>query len=157
MRHDVTMTKLDEHGVVPAVDPAARERLAVALDRDGVVAGSLIGSQATGEAGPLSDIDLAVWVEPALSPRERGALRLALANAAAAALDTDEVDVVILNDAPPPLRRRAQSAGARLVDRDPLTRVRFETHALLEYLDTKPLRACPRGRAKAAAAGGPLW
>jgi predicted nucleotidyltransferase len=53
------MTKIDERAHVPEVDAAARRRLARAMDRDGVVAAMLIGSQARGNPGPLSDIDVA--------------------------------------------------------------------------------------------------
>ncbi len=125
---------------MPRVDAAARERLAGALDVDGVVAALLIGSQARGDAGPLSDVDVGVWVEDRLSGRERWNLRLDLIGRAARALGTDEVQVVMLDAAPPLLRHRAIRDGVRLVDRDARTRVRKEVAAVLEYLDTAPLR-----------------
>jgi predicted nucleotidyltransferase len=59
----VFVTKVDERAVVPGVDDAARRRLAGALDQDGVVSALLFGSQATGKAGALSDIDVAVWLD----------------------------------------------------------------------------------------------
>jgi predicted nucleotidyltransferase len=137
------MTLVDERARVPPIDSAARERLARALDREGVVAAMLIGSQARGGAGPLSDVDLAVWHDPGLDPAARLQLQLALSAAAARALGTDEVDVVLLNGATPLMRQRAirDAGGRRLVERDPKARVRFEARALLDYLDTKPLRA----------------
>lgn len=135
------MTVLDEKARVPPLDAMALGRLAEALDREGVVAATLIGSQARGDAGPLSDVDIAVWHEPGLDAQARLSLQLALASAAARALDTDEVDVVMLNDAPPLIRHRAIRDARRLVERDPKARVRFEARALLDYLDTKPLRA----------------
>jgi len=134
------MTKVDERASVPRVDAAMRERLVRALDRDRTVAGLLFGSQAAGSAGPLSDVDVAVWVDPGLSLDERVALRSDLSLAAREALGTDEVDIVILNDAPPLLRHRALKGALRLFDRDPRARVRLETAALLDYLDTAPLR-----------------
>jgi predicted nucleotidyltransferase len=136
----VRMTVIDERARVPAPDAAALERLRGALDRDGVVAAMLIGSQARGNAGPLSDIDVGIWHEPGLDPSTRLSLHLALASAAARALGTDEVDVVMLNRASPLLRHRAIRDARRLVERDPKARVRFEAKALLDYLDTKPLR-----------------
>lgn len=141
MRDDGRVTKVDEHAPVPPLDEPARARLRHALARDGVVAALLIGSQAAGRAGPLSDVDVAVWVASELRPAERRDLRLALIDAAARALGTGEVDVVILNDTPPLLRQRAMRDGVRLVERDARARVRLETTALLEYLDTAPLRA----------------
>lgn len=130
------MTKVDERSAVPRVDRRARERLAVALDREPVAVAYLFGSQATGRAGALSDVDVAV----ALTAPESADVRLDLLASAIEALGTDEVDVVLLDGAPPLLRHRVLRDGVRIVDRDPRARVRFETRALLDYLDTAPLR-----------------
>jgi hypothetical protein len=135
------VTVIDERSRVPRVDEAARKRLSAALDREGVVAAMLIGSQARGEVGPLSDVDLAVWHEPGLGPSQRLSLQLSLMSAAGEALRTDEVDLVMLNQAPPLLRHRAIRDAVRLVERDPKRRVQFEAKALIDYLDTMPLRA----------------
>lgn len=134
------MTKVDERAPVPAIGALERGKLARVLDRDHVVAGMLFGSRATGKANALSDVDIAVWLDPDLPREKQSALRSALTLAAVEALGTDEVDVVVLNDAPPLLRHRALKGGARLLDRDPRARVRFETTALLDYFDTAPLR-----------------
>lgn len=148
------MTKVDERAVVPSVDASANRRLAAALDRDGVVAASLLGSQASGKAGPLSDIDVGVWLQPGLPADDRPELRLQLAGAAVRALGTGEIDVVVLNGAPPLLRHRAMRDGERILERDRAARVRLETRALLEYLDTAPLRATlAEGRRRRLAEG----
>lgn len=133
------MTKIDERSDVPRVDSAARTRLASALDRPGVVSVRLFGSQATGKAGPLSDVDVAVWLDPPGSDGD--ALQRGLMSAASEALGTDEVQLVVLNDATPLLRHRALRDGILLLDRDPRMRIRLETAAIIEYLDTAPLRA----------------
>ncbi|MBW8060334.1 MAG: nucleotidyltransferase domain-containing protein [Solirubrobacterales bacterium] len=135
------MTIVDERAHVPPLDAGALDRLARAFDRDGVVAAMLIGSQARGSAGPLSDIDIGVWHEPGLDPAARLELRLELAAAVAGALGTDEVDIVLLNGATPLMRHRAIRDARRLVERDSKARVRLESRAILDYLDTKPLRA----------------
>ena len=135
------VTKVDEHAVVPPVDAAARTRLAAALDRPGVVSALLFGSQATGRTGALSDVDVAVWMDPGLSPAARGQLGNELFPAAARALGTAEVDLVVLNDASVLLAHQARRDGIRLLERDRDARVRLETRALLDYLDTAPLRA----------------
>lgn len=140
------MTKVDEHAVVPAVDEAARFRLADALDQPGVVSALLFGSQATGKAGALSDVDVGVWLDPRLDSRARAGNQAELTAAAARALNTGEVQVVALNDATPLLRHRAVRDGVRLVDRDPVMRLRLETWAVLEYLDTAPLRRAREAR-----------
>jgi len=131
------MTKVDERAAVPVVDERVRERLAAAFDRPGVAAAYLFGSQATGRTGPLSDIDIAVWTD---SGEARLDLRLELIGKAAEAAGTGEIDVVILNGAPPLLRHRAIRDGVLLVERDAQARVRLETEALLTYLDTAHLR-----------------
>jgi uncharacterized protein len=135
------MTKVDERSVVPPIDVAARARLARALDAPGVVAASLIGSHATGRAGPLSDVDVAVWLVPSLTADERYKRALELMGAVSEVLGTDEVDLVLLNDASPLMGHRAMRDGIRLVERDRAARVRLEARALLDYLDTAPLRA----------------
>ncbi len=140
MRENGQLTKVDERASVPLIGPLELDRLSRALDRPHVVTATLFGSQATGEAGPLSDVDVAVWVAPDLSQEAIAALRAELRLAAVDALGTDEVDMVILNEAPPLLRHRALKGGRRLIDRDPRTRIRLETKALLDYLDTAPLR-----------------
>jgi predicted nucleotidyltransferase len=135
------MTVVDERSRVPALDAAALERLSLALDRDGVIAAMLIGSHARGTPGPLSDVDIAVWHDPGLEPSARLQLQLQLTSDAGDALGTDEVDVVMLNRAPPLMRHRAIRDAKRLVERDHDERVRLETRAILDYLDTAPLRA----------------
>lgn len=138
---DVRVVVINEKSRVPPVDAAARERLARALDLEGVVAAMLIGSQARGETHPLSDVDIAVWHDPDLDPSQRLRLQLDVFAAAEAVLGTDEIDVVMLNRAPPLMRQRAIRDAVRLVERDYDERVRLETRAILDYCDTAPLRA----------------
>jgi uncharacterized protein len=132
--------RIDEKGAPVLIDDAARARLRDALDRDGVIAALLFGSQAQGKAGPLSDVDVAVWLDPGLSDAERFRRRLELTGHAASALGTNEVDLVVLNDAPPLLKHRALRSAVRLLERDPVLRLRLESRAVAEYLDTKPMR-----------------
>ncbi len=94
------MVVIDEKSRVPALDEAALERLGHALDRNGVIAAMLIGSQARGTPGPLSDVDVAIWHDPGLDSRGRFDLQLSLASDAGRALGTAEIDVVMLNRAP---------------------------------------------------------
>jgi predicted nucleotidyltransferase len=135
------MVVINEKSRVPPLDEAALDRLSKALDHEGVVAAILIGSQARGNPGPLSDVDIAVWHAPDLDSRGRLDLQVSLASDAGRALGTDEIDVVMLNHAAPLMRHRAVRDGKRLVERDHDERVRLETRAILDYLDTAPLRA----------------
>jgi predicted nucleotidyltransferase len=138
--HFGPMTRRDERGPPIELDTEALARLASALDIEPVVSAELFGSYASGRPGPLSDVDVAVWLDPDLDSAERFAARLRLLDSAAAALGTEEVDLVVLNDAPPLLQHRARRGAIRLVDRDAPRRVRFEADALVRYLDTAPLR-----------------
>lgn len=135
------MTVIDQRSKVPPLNAAALQRLRRALDREGVIAAMLIGSQARGDSGPLSDVDIAIWHDPGLEPSARLQLQLQLAAEGGSALGTDEVDVVMLNRAPPLMRHRAMLDRKLLVERDHDERVRLETRAVLDYLDTAPLRA----------------
>lgn len=139
---------MDERAFVPEIDDDARRRLSEALDKEGVVAAMLIGSQARGEAGPLSDVDIAVWHEPDLDRDQRWDLQMQLIGAACDALKTNEVDLVMLNAAPPLMQHRAIRDAVRLVERDHAQRIRFETKAVLDYFDTAPLRLARKEKVK---------
>lgn len=84
----------------------------------------LFGSQATGRAGPRSDIDVAVYLEGAPDPVQA---RLDLAGTAAVHLGTDHLDLVVLNSAPLSLAGRILQTRRVLVDRDPFLRHRYES------------------------------
>jgi uncharacterized protein len=85
-------------------------------------------------------VDVAILHTPELTSRDRLDLRLSLGASAGEALGTSEVDIVLLNDAPPLLRHRALRDGVRLVDREPGKRIEFEVRTLNDYVDTEPLR-----------------
>jgi uncharacterized protein len=135
------MTVVDERARIPQLDRATLDRLAQAFDREEVIAAMLIGSQARGNPGPLSDVDVGVWHSPKLDSRSRLRLRLELARDAAKAIGSDEVDIVLLNGASPLMRHRAIRDRRLLLQRDPKARVNLEARALIDYLDTAPLRA----------------
>ena len=101
-----------------------------------VIAAYLFGSRARGTAGPRSDVDVAILLRTtppgtlldqpfALEDDLRGALQV-------------EVQLVVLNTAPPDLIHRVLRDGALLIDRDPGARVRFEVAARNAYFDLKP-------------------
>ncbi len=98
----------------------------------GVVFAYLFGGTATGEIRPLSDVDLAVYLDATVAPLEA---RLAVIAAASRHLGTEEVDVVVLNSAPTALVGRILMTRKVILDRDPFARHRFESRALREFFD----------------------
>src|SRR5690606_27073199 len=99
-----------------------------ALERDDrVLAAYLFGSQARGDAGPRSDVDVAVLIDDTL-PRTLGgpltdihaALELALSPG------SRTVDLVDLATAPADLVHRVLRDGELLVEHDRAARIAFE-------------------------------
>jgi predicted nucleotidyltransferase len=76
-----------------------------------VAAVYLFGSFARGTEGPLSDVDIAILLEPGIDRARLAALTLRYTEAVLATLGTDEVSVVMLDTAPLPLRYRARSCS----------------------------------------------
>lgn len=96
----------------------------------------LFGSQATGRTHAQSDIDLAVFVDPELSARQRFDLRLELV---ASLSDLGELDVTMLNDAPALLGHRAMM-GTKLFIRDRTAWVRYFVRTFRESEDERFFR-----------------
>ena len=102
-----------------------------------VTASWLFGSLARGDAGPRSDVDVAVLYRgtPAatfesLPLRLEGEIERHLGRT---------TQVVALNRAPADLRARVLRDGVLLVDRDPSLRIRFEVRTRNEWFDLQPI------------------
>ena len=125
-----------------------REQFQQALDRTfashGVVLAYLYGSQARGDAGPLSDVDVAVLFGFDVPENERVNRVLRLIGALGSVFRRDDVYVVDLAESSPLLRHRVYYDGQLLYCADDRVRVRFETTALRDYVDTEPLRKIKR-------------
>ncbi|HSB69801.1 MAG TPA: nucleotidyltransferase domain-containing protein [Candidatus Methylomirabilis sp.] len=101
----------------------------------------LFGSQARGNVWPESDVDLAVVLGPKAPTEQHGEILVRLIGDLMTVFGSNNVDVVILNDAPPLLTYEGVIQGGRLLfEADRLTRIRFEVRAFQEYVDTAPLR-----------------
>jgi predicted nucleotidyltransferase len=107
------------------------------LEASGVVRiGYVFGSVALGTSRPGSDVDVAVLLDPdtertlmgPLAPMRR-ALERRLAR---------EVDLVLLDRAPPDLVHRVLAAGKLVYERDRALRIQFEVRARNEYFDMLP-------------------
>jgi uncharacterized protein len=101
-------------------EASIRDRVAAVLEgADGLISAYLFGSVASGRAHHDSDVDVAVLLDRQMypTPEHRFDLRLRLIGRLQSAIGRD-VDLVVLNDAPPQLGRHITTAGARLVVRD---------------------------------------
>lgn len=103
-----------------AGSPLAGALVASLSDHEGVVSAYLFGSEAQGRAHRESDVDVGVLLDRHVYPRaaDRFEVRLRLTGRLQAAVGR-EVDIVILNDAPPQLVRHIMTGGRRLMLADP--------------------------------------
>ena len=76
-----------------------------------MVAAFLFGSQATARAVRGSDVDVAVVLDPTTRGVDSFSLRVDLSSDLAGVLHTNEVDVLVLDEAPPLLAARVLRAG----------------------------------------------
>jgi predicted nucleotidyltransferase len=114
---------------------AVRAKLTAA----GVSLAYVFGSAAQGRERPDSDLDVAVLFADDV-PRERyGELRVQLLTELVGLTHTNDVDLVVLNEAPPLLAFQVIDGG-RLLLGDRREQVRFETRAIQRYIDTAPIR-----------------
>ena len=99
----------------------------------------MFGSVARGRARPDSDIDVAVLVHGAPRPRDPLTYRLTLMTEFGSALRRRDVEVVVLNDAPPLLAHRILSQGRLVYERSAAARVRFQVKTAQRYADAIPM------------------
>jgi predicted nucleotidyltransferase len=130
---------------------ASVERALAAAAFPGLVSAYLFGSYSLGRAHAESDVDIGVLLRHAKYPtaRERFEARLLLIAELQRAVGR-EVDLVILNDAPPPLARRIVTAGRRVFDADPGADHAFVRDVQLRAADLAPFLRWTRQRKLAA-------
>jgi predicted nucleotidyltransferase len=126
-----------EHDVMQSI-PLLVEKLRP--DRD-LVALYLFGSYAEGKQTPVSDIDLAVLLDRGFPAALYFEKKLKLLSTITSALKTDEVDLIILNQAPPALSYRVLSQGRLLYEEEDgkAQRVSFQVKTFDRYFDFKPV------------------
>lgn len=94
----------------------------------------LFGSHATGKTGPLSDIDIAIYLNEK-NKKKIFDLQLQILSALQKALQTDHVDLVMLNTTKQPeLKYSIIKDGQLIFEREPY-RVLVEPQILHEYFD----------------------
>ena len=92
----------------------------------------LFGSLAAGKAGPLSDVDIAVYLDDAT---DIGKYRLELIERLVDVLGTERLDLVVLNTAPTSLAGRVLAERKVLVDREPFAKHRYESRTLCMFFE----------------------
>ncbi|MBI5874373.1 MAG: nucleotidyltransferase domain-containing protein [Deltaproteobacteria bacterium] len=109
--------------------PTAKD---VLLQDANVVFAYLFGGLARGKAMPLSDVDIAVYLN---SMEDLPQYKLDLFDRLTDALGTCEVDLVILNKAPISLVGRILANKQVLADKEPYRRHIYESLSLREFFD----------------------
>ena len=102
-----------------------------------IQAAYVFGSVASGRTRKDSDIDIAVLIRKN-SVRDTLKYRLKLMADLGSALHRSDVDVVILNEAPPLLAHRILSKGKLIFERSASARVRFQVATAKRYSDLVP-------------------
>ena len=122
-----------------AVDARLVARLTQALaSRDEILEAYLFGSRARGRARSDSDVDVAVYIDESAADEGHWGYRAELTTHLMAAADTDDVDVVVLNEAPILLYHRVLRDGVRLLSRDLRATTTRAGAALSRYFDYLP-------------------
>jgi predicted nucleotidyltransferase len=109
--------------------PAVREAL---LEDKRVLFAYLFGGLAAGRVNPLSDVDIAVYLN---NTRDFAEYKLTLFSAITDALGTAELDLVVLNSASISIAGRILQNKQLLVDKDPFRRHLYESLTLREFFD----------------------
>jgi len=92
----------------------------------------LFGGFGRGMRHPLSDLDMAVYLKENTGVQEK---KMEILGALIDILQTDEIDLVVLNNAPLPLRRRILESKKVIVDHEPFRRHHYESLTMREYFD----------------------
>ena len=97
-----------------------------------VVFAYLFGSLAKGKPTPLSDVDIAIFLTDGIDVAET---KLEILGRLVDILQTDEIDLVVLNTASLPLINNILKYHKLIVDKKPFDRHRFESLAMRKYFD----------------------
>jgi len=104
-------------------------------DENNISLAYIFGSQLKGKTGPLSDYDFAIF----LSRKPSFQFKYRLKNKLVTILNTGQVDLVILNDAPIELKYNVIAAGKIIFQKNSIIRTEFEADTLSRYFDYLPV------------------
>lgn len=132
----------DEGGDVGLTDARIARAVRRAAKAVGVpvVAAYVFGSRAEGRAHRESDLDVAVLLrrDGPMDERRLFEVRVLLTSAVVAELHENDVDLVLLNEAPPHLARRVVTRGRTLFCLDPEAERDFARDVQLRAADLEP-------------------
>lgn len=103
----------------------------------------LFGSTATGKAGRLSDVDIAISMNRPLTLKEKNEIAEAVSNKLN--VSEERIDLVDLINASPLLQYQVANTG-KLLEGDPFDFLRFKVLAWKRYLDTAKFRRLRKNR-----------
>jgi hypothetical protein len=101
----------------------------------------IFGSVVSGRTRRDSDIDVALLLNEKSPCLKMLDYRLRVAADISKAIGRSDLDLVILNGAPPVLAHQVLSKGKLVFERSRSARVAFHVRAVNRYLDTEPMRA----------------
>ncbi|UMX47824.1 MAG: nucleotidyltransferase domain-containing protein [Candidatus Nealsonbacteria bacterium DGGOD1a] len=96
----------------------------------------IFGSQARGDAGPLSDYDFAVYLDEN-DAQKRFDIKLYLIGKLTSILQTNAVDVAVINDTESPFLKYAAIKDGILLFQKEFFKVAVETAIMSEYFDLR--------------------
>ncbi|KXG76309.1 type VII toxin-antitoxin system MntA family adenylyltransferase antitoxin [Thermotalea metallivorans] len=103
------------------------------VTEENIIFAYVFGSYARGEWTSLSDIDFAIyWTGKDISPSTYLNLKRTLMD-----ICKTEVDLVLLNDASPLVKKEIFAEGIRLFSRNEVLESNFIVHSIFEYEDMK--------------------
>ena len=112
-----------------ALLPAAASHL---QSHPSVMFAYLFGSLALGRLQPLSDVDIAIFLDQNIKFAEN---KLEILGKLNDILQTDEIDLVVLNTAELPLIMSIIKSRKIIVDKEPFMRHKFESLAMRKFFD----------------------
>ena len=115
------------------------QRIAGLLEpRTEVLEAYLFGSHAHGRAQPHSDVDVAVYIDETVVEEGAFGYRAQLITEIMAGLHRNDIDLLILNQAPPVLYYHVLRDGIRVLSRDLSATTTREGYAVSRYCDFVP-------------------
>ena len=105
-----------------------------------ILAAYIFGSMASCRARPDSDIDIAVLVNEKNQRPNPLKYRLGLMSELGSILGRSDVDLVLMNQAPPALAQNIITKGRLIFERSRSARVAFQVRTLNVFMDTEPMR-----------------